>query len=63
VQLEIAEDEFPLVLIHGKRIAEEVLGIMSEDGSGSVLEVLERIDGTYRDRISDRRPDEILLDH
>lgn len=63
VQIEIAEDEFPLVLIHGKRVAEEVLGIMMEDGSSSVTDLLEKIDGTYRARISDRRPDEILMDH
>jgi hypothetical protein len=61
VQLEIAEDEFPL--IHGRRIAEEVLGIMSEVGTSSVLEVPKHIDDKYRDRISDRRPGEILLHH
>jgi hypothetical protein len=60
VQQEVVEDKYPLALIHGRRVAEETARLAFERGS-SVHRLLETIDATYEDRISHRRPEEILL--
>jgi Restriction endonuclease AspBHI N-terminal/Restriction endonuclease len=61
VQQEIIEDQYPIVLIHGKRVAEEVAIGMFERGL-SVQDFLKEIDKTYETRILMRRPEEILLE-
>jgi len=61
VQKEIIEDQYPIVLVHGKRIAEEVAIGMFERGF-SVHSFLEEIDNTYESRVLLRRPEEILTE-
>ena len=61
VQKEIIEDQYPIVLVHGKRIAEEVAIGMFERGF-SPQSFLEEIDNTYESRVLLRRPEEILIE-
>ena len=62
VQLEVIEDEYPIVLIHGRQVAEVLLQMMFERGLVEVHPILEELDAQYPSRISHRRPSEILLD-
>ena len=61
VQLEIIDDNYPILLINGKRVAQEVLSISYEKGYTDVEEFLNQIDKNYESNISRRRPEEILL--
>lgn len=61
VQEEIIEDQYPIVLVHGRRIAEEVAMGMFER-TLSVQSFLEDIDKSYESRVLLRRPEEILLE-
>ena len=56
------EDKYPIVLINGKRLAEEVLLAVHEEALGNVAEFLEMIDATYDEHVMQRSPEEILYD-
>lgn len=61
VQQEVIEDRFPVVLIHGKRVAEEVIKIVHDDNNyPSVLDFLDELTSNYELRIQQRQPEEIL---
>lgn len=61
VQREVIEDNYPIVLIHGKRIAEELSQLLHEsETANTVNELLNEIDAQYASRIRRRRPDEVL---
>ena len=60
VQMEVIEDEYPLVLIHGKRVTRELLRMQLESGHRSLRSLLEQIDSTYESRLSNRDPTDIL---
>lgn len=61
VQQEVIEDRYPIVLIHGKRVAKEVLEIVHEsDSFESVEEFLDAVTSTYESRIRQRQPEEIM---
>lgn len=61
VQQEVIEDEYPIVLIHGKRIAEEVIKIIHEsDVFTSVEKYLDHLSSEFEDRIRQRKPEEVL---
>lgn len=59
-QREVLDDEYPLVLIHGLRLAHETLRLAFEHHGGDVDALLSVIDGTYEQRIQFRRPEEVL---
>jgi Restriction endonuclease len=61
-QREVLDDQYPLVLIHGLRLAEEVLRLAFEWHGSDVAMLLEAVDATYEDRLQIRRPEEILWD-
>jgi Restriction endonuclease AspBHI N-terminal/Restriction endonuclease len=61
-QREALDDQYPLVLIHGLRVAEEVLRLAFERHGADVTALLEAVDATYQDRLQLRRPEEILWD-
>jgi Restriction endonuclease len=61
VQREVIDDQYPIVLIHGRRLAEEVAKMMFAQGQ-SLEGYLAAIDATYADRVMMRRPEEILSD-
>ena len=62
VQIEILEDKYPLLLINGKILAQEVNEIIHELRYKNVKEYLEDIDKEYEGAIKFRDPEEILLD-
>lgn len=61
-QAEIIEDQYPLLPVHGLRLAREVRELMSESGFGSIKEYLEDIDRRHDGWLRQRRAEEILLD-
>ena len=62
VQREVREDRFPILLINGKSVAEEVLKMHHEQGSRSIRDLLEQLDSLYDSLVSQRSPEELLLD-
>lgn len=60
VQQEILEDKYPLLLINGKKLAEEINEIVHDDGYKSLNEFLVKIDSEYKGSIQYRDPEEIL---
>lgn len=62
VQQEIIEDQYPIILINGARLAKEIREMMIEQGIQSTVEFLESVDKDYASEVSPRRPEEILLD-
>jgi Restriction endonuclease len=61
VQREVIDDSYPIVLVHGLRLAEEVLKMVYEKGFSNTAEFLKDIDNKYVDKIFARRPEEILF--
>ena len=62
VQVEILEDKYPILLINGKMLSQEVNEIILEQGYRNVKEYLKDIDLRYEGEIKFRDPEEILLD-
>ena len=61
VQQEVIEDRYPVVLIHGKRLADEVIKIVHEDEQYSCVgDYLSSLDAQYESRIQQRQPEEVL---
>jgi Restriction endonuclease AspBHI N-terminal/Restriction endonuclease len=60
-QREVIEDRYPIVLINGRRLAEEVLGLLVESGSLDVEAFLSSVDATYGQNIVPRDPEELLF--
>lgn len=61
VQQEVIEDRYPIVLIHGKRIAEELTKMVHESEEfSSVTQLLDELSAEYPKRIQQRQPEEIL---
>jgi len=62
VQQEVIEDRYPIVLIHGKRLAQEVSEIVhNSDRYKTVSEFLEDLSTEYESRIKQRQPEELLF--
>jgi restriction endonuclease Mrr len=61
-QQEVIDDEYPLVLVHGRQLAEAVRQIMFERGITNVDKFLVDVDATYEERRAVRNPSEILFD-
>ena len=62
VQQEILEDKYPLLLINGKKLAEEINEIVHDDGYKNLNEFLVKTDSEYEGAIMFRDPEEILLE-
>lgn len=60
VQEEIYEDRYPIVLVNGQRLAEEVNGMIIERAYKDVAGLLDEIDATYEERLAYRDPEEVL---
>ncbi len=60
VQQEVIEDKYPIALINGLRVAEEVLKMTLARGV-STQQLLEEIDATYESRLAQRRPEEVMF--
>jgi hypothetical protein len=59
-QIEVIEDEYPLVLVDGKTLAEQVLRMAAADHDGDLNAVLHTVATEYEAAITHRRPEEIL---
>ncbi|HVZ55763.1 MAG TPA: restriction endonuclease [Chitinophagaceae bacterium] len=62
VQREIIEDEYPILLVNGKKLAETVIQILHEDGYRNLDVYLQELDIRYKELIQARKPDELLLE-
>ncbi|KPN75265.1 hypothetical protein AEA42_20780 [Shewanella sp. Sh95] len=55
------EDKYPIVLIHGRRLAEEVAKLVYEsEAYSNVAEFLIAMDAVYPSRLKQRQAEEIL---
>jgi len=62
VQREIIEDEYPIMLINGLKLAQTLLKIMHDDGYSDLKKYLDDLDSQYEKLIQIRRPDELLFE-
>lgn len=62
VQKEVYEDQYPVILLNGMRVAEEVTKLKLSGGFGSTLDFLNYVDSGYEEMVSPRHPEEILWD-
>lgn len=62
VQKEILEDEYPLMLVNGKKVAEVVQRMVQTEGHKDLQSLLDATDAEYLSRIQNRNPSEILHD-
>jgi hypothetical protein len=60
VQREVFEDQYPVMLINGQRLADEVTKMQLAGGFGNLLDFLAYVDSEYEGQISPRHPEEIL---
>lgn len=59
-QVEVIDDEYPLVLIPGRELADHVARIAAEDFDGDVAALLSAVSEEYATSVTYRRPDEVL---
>ncbi|BCB81201.1 hypothetical protein Pflav_076110 [Phytohabitans flavus] len=60
-QIEVIDDQYPLVLVDGKTLAEQVLRMAAADHNGDLDALLTSVTADYDIAITYRRPNEILL--
>jgi hypothetical protein len=60
VQREVIEDEYPILLVSGKIVAETAYLLAQEQGCASVSEYLKLIDADFEGLKAHRRPEEVL---
>jgi hypothetical protein len=60
-QIEVIDDQYPLVLVDGKTLAEQVLRMAAADHDGDLEALLHSTIADYDIAVTYRRPDEILL--
>lgn len=61
-QVEMFEDQFPLLTVNGYELARETLILQEESGASSIVEFLDKLDKSYSDMLHNRRPEDILSD-
>ncbi len=60
VQREVLEDRYPIILINGLKLAEEILVLLNEEGFTNLDEYLKSIDDKHHQNIEAKNPEEIL---
>ncbi|GAB4105913.1 restriction endonuclease [Micromonospora taraxaci] len=60
-QVEIVDDQYPLVLINGRVLVEQVLRMTAQDHDGDLDAHLKTVVEAYENGVTQRRPEEILL--
>jgi hypothetical protein len=60
-QIEVIDDQYPLVLVDGKTLAEQVIRMAATDHDGDLGALLASVTTDYGTAVTYRRPDEILL--
>lgn len=61
VQREVIEDEYPIILVNGLRLAQEVIESAHEQGCQDVTSFLIGIDESYESSVVHRNPEEVLF--
>jgi hypothetical protein len=61
-QREVIEDQYPLLMVPGIRLAQETIELASEAGYGDPLDYLKYIDSQHDSWLQPRLPEEILLE-
>ncbi|MFJ3017287.1 restriction endonuclease [Streptomyces collinus] len=61
-QTEMVEDQYPIVLINGLDLVHELTGMARDDHGGNLIACIEHILGARKTAITNRRPEEILLE-
>lgn len=61
-QVEIFEDQYPLITVNGLSLAEETLRLQTENGFATLGEFLISLEAEYLSMVTNRRPEEILRD-
>jgi hypothetical protein len=61
-QIEVLEDQYPLIMVNGLELAQETLRLMEESGFASVEGLLDELEQDYSGIVMSRRPEEILFD-
>jgi hypothetical protein len=61
-QIEIFEDQYPLITVNGLALAEEALRLQTESGFATLEEFLVSLEAEYSSLVMNRRPEEILRD-
>ncbi|ADL45292.1 restriction endonuclease [Micromonospora aurantiaca ATCC 27029] len=59
-QEEMMDDQYPIVLIDGRRLAEEVRRMASDSHGGNLNTFLSELASGYEEAVTSRRPEEIL---
>jgi hypothetical protein len=59
-QIEVVDDQYPLILVSGRELAQEVAKIASTDFEGDLMRLLETTSADYEQAITARRPEEVL---
>jgi len=62
VQREVFDDQYPVLLLNGAGLANEVTKLKLASGFNSVDKFLQHIDADYETQVSSRRPEEVLWD-
>jgi hypothetical protein len=62
VQQEIIEDEYPIVLINGAKLADLALKLCQESGYQQLTDLLAHVDAQYDQLVKVRRPEELLIE-
>jgi len=62
VQQEIIEDQYPILMINGLKIAEVLADCIYLRGSVTLQQLLQEIDDEYEQLVKTRRPEEVLYD-
>ncbi|MDC5698726.1 restriction endonuclease [Intrasporangium calvum] len=59
-QIEIVDDQYPVVLVSGRRLAEVVRRIAHESYEGEVAGLLNEVVSAYEGHVTHRRPEEVI---
>lgn len=62
VQREIIEDEYPILLINGLKLAKTVIQILYDEGYKDVITYLSELEQKYEALVETRKPDELLFE-
>ena len=62
VQREVLEDRYPIILVNGLRLSEEVSELAHEQGDQSILDFLRAVDSGHDAQVMHRDPEEILFE-
>jgi hypothetical protein len=61
-QIEIIEDDYPLITVNGRELAQEAIRQQLADGFHTLDQYLDSVVEDYSSSLSNRRPEEVLLD-